>query len=120
MAVTYAAAAKTARMTAIRDALNGGSLVIYHSDGTTVLATFTLSATSGSVSGSVLTFSLAAGTVTAAATGTATTAKFKTSAAADYITGLTVGAGSGDVNLNTTTVGSGANVTISSAAITHV
>jgi hypothetical protein len=57
--------------------------------------------------------------VTASATGTCTTARFRTSANADVITGLTCGAGSGEVNLNSTTIGSGANVTLTSAAITH-
>lgn len=119
MSVTYSATAKTNRMTAVRDLLNGGKLEILHSDGSTVLATFTLSATSGTVSGSVLTLSFAASTVTASAGGTATTARLRTSANADVVTGLTCGAGSGDINLNTTTIGSGGNVTLSSATLTH-
>lgn len=119
MAVTYSTTAKTNRMTAVRDLLNGGKLEILHSDGTTVLATFTLSATSGSVASGVLTFSFAASTVTASAAGTATTARLRTSANADVVTGLTIGTSGQNINLNTTTVGSGANVTLSAGSITH-
>ena len=119
MAVTYTTAMKTARITATRDNVANGTLEILHSDGTTVLATFGLDATAGTISGAVWTLVFDASTVVASASGTATTARIKTSGGTANITGLTCGAGSGDVNLNTVTIGSGANVTLSSATITH-
>lgn len=126
MAVTYTTAVKTARMTAVRDAWGASAkLEILHSDGTTILATFTLSATVGDstvTSGAItikFTGNSASQSVTAAASGTATTARIRTSGNTDIITGLTCGAGSGEVNLSTTTIGSGATVTISSGTITH-
>jgi hypothetical protein len=126
MAVTYSATVKTNRMTAVRDTWGASAkLKIYHSDGTTLLATFTLSATTGdsTVSGSVLTIKFtgnsASQTVAAVASGTATSAKITTSGDVDVITGLTVGAGSGDVNLNNTSIANGQNVSITAASLTH-
>jgi hypothetical protein len=126
-AFTYSATVKTARMTAVRDAWGSAAkLKIYHSDGTTLCATFTLAATTAdsTVSGSVLTIKFtgnsASQTVTASATCTAaTSAKITTSADVDVVTGFTVGAGSGEINLNSTNIGVGANVTITAAALTH-
>ena len=127
-AVTYTTAVKNARMTAVRDAWGASAkLKIFHSDGTTVLATFTFSATTAdsTVAAGVLTCKFtgnaASQTVVAAATGVGTTAKVTTSGDADVITGLTVSAtgGGGDVQLNSTTIGSGANVTITACSFTH-
>ncbi len=118
-AVTYSATAKTNRMTAVRDLLNGGKLEVLHSDGTTILVTWTLSATSGTVSGNVLTFSFTSTAATASATGTCTTGRFRTSANADVITGLTCAQGSGEVNVSATSIGSGATITVTGATVTH-
>src|SRR5215207_7202673 len=125
-AFTYSATVKTNRMTAVRDTWGAAAkLKIYHSDGTTLCATFTLSATTAdsTVSGSVLTIKFtgnsASQTVVASNACTATSAKITTSADVDVVTGFTDGAGSGEVNLNSTTIGSGANVSITAAALTH-
>lgn len=126
MAVTYTTAVKNARMTAVRDQWGASAkLKIYHSDGTTLLATFTLSATTGdsTAASGVLTIKFtgnsASQTVTAAASGTATSAKITTSADVDVVTGLTVGTSGADINLNSTTIGAGANASITAASFTH-
>lgn len=71
MAVTYAAAVKTARMTATRDHFADGTLEIGTAGMATVIATFGLSATGGTVSGDTWTLAFDAGSVSAAATGVA-------------------------------------------------
>lgn len=118
MAVTYAAAVKTARITATRDHFVNGTLEILTA-ADAVLATFTMSATGGTVSGSVWTLAFVASTVAAGAAGTAAKAQIKTSGAAANLTGLTVGTSGADINLNNTSITAGQNVTLSSATITH-
>lgn len=118
MAVTYATAVKTARMTATRDHFAAGSLEILTA-ADVLLATFALTAGGGSVAGAVWTLAFVASTVAAGATGTAAKAQIKTSGAAANLTGLTVGTSGADINLNNTSIASGQNVTLSSATITH-
>jgi hypothetical protein len=119
MAVTYAAAVKTARMTATRDHFADGTLEIGTAGMASVLATFGLSATGGSVSGSVWTLAFDASTVAASATGVAAAAQIKNSGGTANLTGLTVGTSGSDINLDNTSINSGQNVTLSSATITH-
>lgn len=120
MAVTYSTTAKNSRMTAIRDLLNSGKLEIGTTGMASVLATITLDATSGTVSGGILTLSGFAKTVAATASGTAAAARLRTSANADVVTGLTVGTSGSDINLDSTSITSGQNVTINaSPTITH-
>lgn len=118
MAVTYNAAVKTNRMTATRDYFANGTLEILTA-GDVLLATFGLSATSGTVSGLVWTLAFDAGTVAAAATGTPTKAQVKTAGGLAHLTGLTVGTSGSDINLNSASITSGQDVTLTSATITH-
>ncbi|MFL5605427.1 MAG: hypothetical protein ACJ8AD_03155 [Gemmatimonadaceae bacterium] len=125
-AFTYSATVKTNRMTAVRDTWGASAkLKIYHSDGTTVCATFTLSATTAdsTISGSVLTIKFtgnsASQTVSASAACTATSAKITTSADVDVITSFTVGTSGSDINLNNTSITSGQSVSITAASLTH-
>lgn len=118
MGVTYAAAAKTARMTATKDHFANGTLVIMTA-ADAVLATFTLTAAAGSVATDTWTLGFVAATVSAGGTGTATKAEIRTSGAAANITGLTVGTAATDIILDNTSIASGQNVTLSSAAIQH-
>jgi len=125
-AFTYSATVKSARMTAVRDTWGASAkLKIYHSDGTTVCATFTLSATTAdsTVSGNVLTIKFtgnsASQTVAASAACTATSARITTSADVDVVTAFTVGTSGSDINLNNTSIASGQNVSITAAALTH-
>lgn len=121
MAVTYSTTLKNTRMTAVRDAANNGSLRIGTSGMGTLLATFPLSATSGSVSGGVLTLSLSSSSVTAAATGTAAAAEIRASDGTTVLlSGLTVGTSGTDIVINATAISSGQNVATSgSQTITH-
>lgn len=127
MAVTYSATVKTNRMTAVRDAIDAGGAAGKLEIGTTgmatVLATITLGysgATTGTVSGSVLTLAgFPRSDTSADATGTAAEARIRTSANADVITGLTVGTSGSDINLDSTSITTGQTVTINSASISH-
>lgn len=119
MAVTYATAVKTARMTATRDHFADGTLEIGTSGMASVLATFGLSATGGTVTNGVWTLALDASTVAASASGTAAAARIKNSGGTANLTGLTVGTSGSDINLDNTSINSGQNVTLSSATITH-
>jgi hypothetical protein len=91
--------------------------------GLTLLATLTCSATpfpaaaQNSGVSAVATFN-AITSATAAATGTATTFRLTTSGGTVIGQG-SVGAGSGDLNLNTTSITSGSTVAITSATITQ-
>jgi hypothetical protein len=93
--MNYSSAVKTARMTAVRDAIDGGSgagkLEIGTSSLASVLATITLNDPSGTISGSVLTLSGFPKTAAAAAGGKALAARIRDSADADCVTDLTVG-----------------------------
>lgn len=119
MAVVYTNALKVVRMTATRDAFANGSLEI-QTAGAAVLATFTLSATGGTVAGAgVWTLAFVAATVAATGTGVAAQAVIKDSGGTANITGLTVGTTGSDINLNNTNIATGQNVTLTSATITH-
>lgn len=125
MAVDYDATVRTARMQAVADLADGGKLEIFTAAYATLLAEFTLhSDLSGDAVGDVWTikFTGDVGSLTDAANNTGTAAVARIRNAGDTVTlinNLTVGAGSGDVNLDSTSITSGQNVTINSATITH-
>lgn len=125
MAVTYSASAKTARMNAVVTTIGSSGKLKLWTSGDVLLATFTLAATAGTVSGSVLTFSDANGATagilntTASGAGTAAKASITTSADVDVITGLTVGTSGADLILDNTSLTAGQAITINSATITH-
>ena len=119
MAVTYATAVKTARMTATRDHFASGTLEIGTAGMAAVLATFTLSASGGTIANDVWTLAFANGTVTASAAGMAAAARIKNSGGTANLTGLTVGTSGSDINLNNTSIANGQSVTLTSATITH-
>jgi hypothetical protein len=124
MAVIYSAAAKTARMTAVRDQIDAGSgpgvLQIGTTGMGTVLVEVTLNDPSGSISGDVLSLSNFPRSDTSAnATGTAAAARIRDSNGNDVITGLTVGLSAADVILDSVNITAGQTVTINTAAFTH-
>jgi hypothetical protein len=124
MSVIYAASLKTTRMQAIVTALGAAAKLVLGtsalSGATGVLATETLPATAGTVSGSVLTFSSTPYSVAAAAAGTLAKAELRTSADAVIISGLTVGTSGADIIVDTTTISSiGQMVNINSGTLTH-
>ena len=128
MSVTYPNATKVARMNAVVTAIGAsGKLKLFAADGTTLLATFTLAATAGTVAGAgVLTLSDANGATagilntTASAAGTAAKASITTSADVDVISNtLTVGTSGTDIILDNNVLTNGQAITINSATITH-
>lgn len=118
MSVVYAAAVKTDRMTATRDYFANGTLEILTA-ADAVLATLGLDAAGGTISGDTWTLVFDNSTVTAGATGTAAKARIKNSGGDAHLTGLTVGTSGADINLSSTSINSGQNVTLSSATIQH-
>lgn len=124
MSVIYSATAETNRMTAVRDTIDAGAGAGVIQIGTTgmatVLAEFTLNDPSGTVSGSVLTFSGFPKSDTAAnATGTAAAARIRDSNSNDVVTGLTVGLSASDIILDSLSITTGQTVTLNSFTITH-
>lgn len=124
-----AAATGSAALNAVKALPDAGTLIIYSGtqptnpdtaiSGNTALATFTFSATSfGSNSSSggfqQATASFSASTVTAAATGTATFARLLKTDGTTVVADVTVGTSGADVNLNSTSITSGGNVTLTS------
>lgn len=123
MAITYSTAVKTARMTAVRDQIDGGAgagKIKIRDSGNVVLAEFTLNDPSGTVSGDTLTFSgFPKSDTSANATGTAANAIITDSADVTIISGLTVGTSATDIILDSVSITSGQTVTLNSATITH-
>lgn len=121
MSVTYTTAVKNARLDAVTTQLGTtAKLEIGTASMAAVIVTFNLNnpAAAGAASG-VLTFSGFPKTSAASAGGTAAAARLRTGANVDIVTGLTVGTSGSDINLDSTNVSSGQNVTINSATITH-
>lgn len=110
MAVIYSAADKTARITSTRDRYANGDLQILA--GSTVLVTFELSASGGTISGDTWTFVFNNDTVAATITGTADGARVRTSGGVVGITGLTVGTSGSDINLDSVGINAGQNITL--------
>jgi len=125
MAVTYTTAVKTARMNAVVTAIGSSGKLKLFTAADAPLATFTLAATAGTVSGVVLTLSDANGATagilntTASAAGTATKASITTSADVDIITGLTVGTSATDLIMDNNVLASSQAITVNSATISH-
>ena len=124
MSVIYPTAVKTARMTAVRDQIDGGPGAGILQIGTTgmasILAEFTLNDPSGTISGAVLTLSgFPKSDASANNTGTAAAARIRDSTGTDVITGLTVGLSASDIILDSVSITSGQTVTLNSATITH-
>ena len=118
MALTYTAALKAERMTAMRTLLANGTLEILTPEDT-VVATFGLSEAGGTVTGGTWTLEFDAASVPATATGTAAKAQIRDALGTPQVTGLTVGQGSGDISLDNTAIATGQTVTLSLAVITH-
>ena len=124
MAVVYSTAVKTARMTATRDQIDGGSgpgvLQIGTAGMGTVLAEFTLDDPCGTITSGVLGFSgFPKSDTSANATGTAAAARIRDSNGVDCVTGLTVGTTNADIILDSVNITAGQTVTLNNASITH-
>lgn len=124
MAVTYSAATKTARMTAVLNqidgAANAGTIRVRKTGGVTVAIFQPGSKPFGTVSGDILTISADPDlTDDALAAGTVTSAVITTSTGATVISGLTVGTVGTDIIIDNDTVTLGQTMTLTSGTITH-
>jgi hypothetical protein len=124
MSIIYSTAVKNTRLSAVVSAIDAGGgagkLEIGTTGMATVLATITLSATSGTVSGGVLTFSeLPKFDVSADNTGTAAEARIRTYANTTIASGLTVGLTNSDIIIDDVNIIQGQVVNCASATITH-
>lgn len=126
MPIAYSATTKTARMNAVVTAIGASGKLKLWSAADALLATFTLAATAGTVSGSVLTLSDANGgsagvlNTTASGAGTATKASITTSGDVDVITNaLTVGTSGTDVIIDNPTFVAGQAIIVNSGTFTH-
>ena len=121
----YDTTVKTARMNAVKDQIDagaaGGKLKLRDASNN-VLATITLTDPCGSVTGDTLTFDFdpdISTTGSYAGTNTATNAIITDSADNTKISGLTVGVGTGDIQLDSTSITQGQTVTITAGTIQH-
>ena len=126
MTIVYSPTHLTAKATLTRDACANGTLDILTGPGGTVLVSFGLSDTGGTVSGAVWTLALDAATVAAVATGTAARARIRNSGGTDVITdALTVGEATGvpatepDIIVENVSINAGQNVSLNSATFTE-
>lgn len=124
MAVVYAAALRTSRMSAVVTAVDAGAAAgkMKIRDGSNVvLATLTLADPCGSVSGDVLTFDFDPdiSDTSADASGTAANAIITDSDDNIIISGLTVGTSGTNVILDSTSITAGQTVTITAGTLTH-
>lgn len=118
MAVIYRTSLKNTRMQAVVTDIGAtGKLVIGTAGMASTLATLSLSATAGTVSGGILTFN-AITSATATGTGTAAEAKI-TDGTNDIVTGLTVSTSGANINLSSVGINTGDTVAITSGTITH-
>ena len=127
MSVNYSTAVKTARMTAVRDAIDGGGaagvIEICSAAYAAVLATITLGysgALTGTITTGVLTLAgFPRSDTSADNTGTAAVARIKTSVGTTILDGLTVGASATDIVLDSLSITAGQTVTLNSAVLNH-
>lgn len=116
---TYNAATKTARMTATRDEVAGGTLEIL-SAADAVLAVFALSAAGGTIAGDAWTLTFVStsttGETAAGAGTTATKAQVKNSGGDVLITGWDVGT---EVTIDNASIADGQTVNIGVCTVTH-
>jgi hypothetical protein len=124
MAVNYAATLKSTRMQAVIAAIDAGAgpgtIEICSAAFAAVLAAITLADPSFTEAGGVITMAGAPRSdASADATGTAAVARIKDSNGVVVVNNLTVGVGSGEIQLNSTAISAGQTVSITSGTITH-
>lgn len=123
MPPVYDSVTRSARMQAVVYGIDAqasvGSLEIGTVGMTAVLVAFPLSRPSFFVSGDVMTMAGAPKIVKAIGTGAAGAARIKDGIGNIVVSGLTVGTSGCDINLSKTAIAVHAQVTLSSATITH-
>jgi hypothetical protein len=124
MALTLPTATRNAMCNACVDLLDvgtgttGGTIKLYTS-GDAILVTLTFSATAFGAASTGVATAAAITNGTAVDTGTAAKASLLDRDATVVISGLVVGAGSGDINLNSTSITTGDVVSITSMTVTQ-
>jgi hypothetical protein len=120
MSVNYSTTVATARLEAVRTALNAGGTgqLVLMTAASATLVTIPLDTSVGAPVGKVLTVISAAKQGSAVAAGTAALGKLTNQAGTTVADGLTVGTGSADVVLNDVALQNGSQVTINSGTIT--
>ncbi len=127
MAVNYSAALKSTRMAAVItaiDASGAGShatLEICTAAFAAVIVAITLDYPSFTESGGVITLANVpkSADATLAGTNTAAVARIKTGGGTTVVNNLSVGVGTGDIQLNSTSITQGQSVSITAGTITH-
>lgn len=123
MSVIYTTAVKNARLQAVIDQIGAtGVLEICTTAYGSVLATFPLPNPAGTVAAGVLTLDFDPDITDASAdnTGTAAIARIRTaSGGTDIVTGMTVGLGGAEVNIDNLSINAGQTVTLTAASIAH-
>lgn len=126
MSVIYGSALRTARMNAVKDAIDaGGGANGTIEIGTTAmaltLATIALAKPCGSVSGDILTFTMPKSDTSAdaGAPDTAAAARIKDCDGNVVVSGLTVGTVGTNIVLDAATITAGQTITLTAATITH-
>lgn len=125
MAVTYNDTLKQTRMEAVIAAIDSGAgagyIEICSAAYAAVLATITLADPCGTATNGVLTFDFDpdVSDTSADATGTAAIARIKNSTGTIIVSDLTVGTGSENIVLTTTSIVAGDTVTLQTGTITH-
>lgn len=125
MSVTYSNAIKDARMTAALNAIDAhatthASIEICTTAYGAVLSTITLAKPSFSEASQVLTMlGVPLSDPSAAANGTAAIARIKDGYGTVCVSGLTVGVGTGDIQLGSTTISVGEVVQLTSGVLNH-
>src|SRR5262245_26250110 len=115
----YDMAIRNARLTVVRDAINGGTLEIGTDGMGNVLASVQLPTPVGTVSDGVLTLTMPQTDPVGDATGNAAAARIKDSSGNVRISDLSVGTSGCNINLSSTAIQQLAGVTITSAIIIH-
>lgn len=123
MAVNYLASLKTTRMQAVIDRIDigaAGSLELCTTAYGTVLASIPLQKPSFTISGDTITLAGVPRTDSSAnASGDAAVARIKASNGDVVVSGLTVGIGTGDIQVNSIAITQNQAVTITAGSIQH-
>ena len=121
MTVVYSTTVKNARMQAVADAIDSGSgpgvLQIGTAGMVSTLVTITLQKPCATVANGVLTFAGLPLEGTGSATGESGAARFRTSAGADVVTGLTVNETVADLIIDSVDISPGQTVRVTSGVL---
>jgi hypothetical protein len=123
MPIVYSTAVKNTRMTAVRDAIDGGAgagkIDIYTAAYGALLVSIALADPCGTVAAGALTLSGMPKTGAGVAAGNAATAKIVDSTGTVIADGLTVGTSGADITIDNVNIAVGQTVNITSGVITH-